>query len=330
MRWSGITLRIVVCLCLSAALGCASVSPRERLLRDGIHNIEGYAFDPSSPIESRVAEIPAATLKALMWTDRRSDYLAYMPSGDERRMLADYWERLPAANRRVMQESLVRIYFIRNFVGAGMTDFVLSGDRRVYAVLYLNPAVFTKGISEWLTFRENSFFSPDASGTRVEIDCGAQYTALMYVLLHESAHVVDYVHPVTPFVDRGFAEAQGLSGRKTPFVAGVWEDYDVLARDFDITENRDLHAYGMAPPAIGASQMRALYDKIFRSPLVSGYAATNWAEDFADSVAFYHLTRELKQPYTVTISEHGKVVSVHRPMESPQVQRRWKIIEGVH
>ena len=107
-------------------------------------------------------------------------------------------------------------------------------------------------------------------------------------------------------------------------------DYDVLARELDITENRDLHAYGGAPPAIDAAQMRGLYDRIFRSPLVSGYGASNWAEDLADSVAFHHLTRELKQPYTVTISAQGKAVSVYRPMASPQVQRRWEIIDGMH
>ena len=330
MSWLGKVLRIAILLGISMAFACATSSYRDRLLGDGIHNIEGYAFDPSSTVESRIAAIPASALKVLMQTDRRSDYLPYLPTAAERKMFAEYFEKLPLANKRVMKESLVHIYFLKNFVGAGMTDFVLSGDRKVYTVLYVNAALFSRSISEWLTCRENSFFIQDANDARVEVDCGRKYTALMYVLLHESAHILDYVHPVTPFVERSFAAAQGLSGKKTPFVEGVWDDYDVMARKLGITESKDIHAYGITPPVITSARIRGFYDRIFHTPLVSGYSASNWAEDFADSVAFYHLTRELKQPYVVTIFEHGKPVSMHKPMESLAVQRRWRIIAGLY
>lgn len=330
MRWTGKVLRMVLFLGISMAFACATSSYRDRLLRDGVHNIEGYTFDPLSTVESRIAAIPASTLKMAMQMDRRNDYLPYLPTADERKMFAEYCEKLPLANKRVMKESLVNIYFIKNFVGGGMTDFVLSGDRKVYTVLYVNAAVFSKGISEWLTYRENSFFIQGANDARVEVDCGKQYAALMYVLLHESAHILDYVHPVTPFVDRSFAAAQGLSGKKTPFVEGVWDDYDVMARKFGITESKDIHAYGITPPVITSARIRGFYDRIFHTPVVSGYSTINWAEDFAESAAFYHLTKELKQPYIVTIFEHGKPVSMHKPMESPAVQQRWRIITGLH
>ncbi len=264
-----------------------------------------------------------------MREDNRSDYLPYMPTADERKMFAYYYEKLPVANKRVMKESLVRIYFIKNYAGAGMADFVLSKDHKVYTVLYANAELFSRWISEWLTYRENSMFKQGAGDARVEIDCGTKYSALMYMLLHETSHLVDYVEPVTPFVESKFADAQGLSRKNTPFVERVWDGYAVLAGKFGITENRDLHAYGIALPAIDASKIRAFYGKLFQTPVVSGYSASNWAEDFADSVTFYHLTQVLKQPYTVTIFENGKPVSVYKPMESPIVQRRWKIIEGM-
>ncbi len=328
MSWTGNLFRLVLLLWIWLLSACASSSYRELLLNDGIHNIDGYIFDPSSSVESRIATIPAATLKLLMQSDRRDDYTPYMPTAAETRMFAAYFEKLPAANKRVMTERLVSIYFIKNFVGAGMTDFVLSRDRKVYTVLYVNAAVFSMDISAWLTYRENSLFIKGSTKARVEVNCGTHYTALMYTLLHESSHILDYVHPVTPFVDRGFAAAEGLSGQKTPFVAGIWDNYDRMAREFAFSESRDLHAYGIAPPAITAARIRGIYDTIFRTPLVSGYAASNWAEDFADSATFFHLTQVLMQPYTVTIFEQGKPVSMYRPMESPAVQQRWNIING--
>lgn len=330
MRWAVRVFRIALFLGISMLFACATSSYRDRLLNDGIHNIEGYSFDPSSTVESRIAAIPASTLKTMMQMDRRSDYLPYLPSAAERTMFAEYLEKLPAANKRVMQKSLVRIYFIKNFAGAGMTDFVLSGDRKVYTVLYVNPELFSRGISEWLTYRENSIFKQGSDDVRIEVDCGREYTALMYVLLHESSHILDYVRRVTPFVDRAFAAAQGLSDKKTPFVAGVWDDYDVMAREFGISESREIHAYGIAPPLIASARMRGFYDRIIHTPLVSGYATSNWAEDFAESVVFYHLTQKLKQPYIMTIVEHGQPATMHRPMESPAVQQRWSIIAGMH
>lgn len=316
-------------LMLFSAIACSTGNPRAVFLGDGIHNITNYAFDPLSSISERIVPIPEQTLKKLMQDDQREDYRPYALSSGEKKMFADYCGKLPSENRRVMQESLLKIYFVENFAGAGMTDFVLSADRTVYTVLYINPAVLTAGISRWITDRENSMFIKGYDA-HVEFDCGKDYTALMYVLLHESSHAVDYVHPRTPFVEPAFAEAQGLLMKANDFTDGVWDAYDVIAGNYAITESRDLHAYGISPPAIDASKIASLYERLSRTPVLTAYAAKNWAEDFADTIAFFHLTQKLKQPFTVTVYEKGKAAAVYRPMDSPMVQKRLKSVEDMY
>jgi hypothetical protein len=326
VRKFALSVLVLIIFCVPA---CTKKTIRDQLLSDGFHNVTNYAFDPLSPIDDRIAAIPPHMLEKLMLDDQRNDYQAYVLSSDEKKMFTGYCEKLPPENLRVMHDSLLKIYFVRNFAGAGMTDFVLSADRKVYTVLFINPEVLTAGISRWVSERENSMFIKGYD-SHVDFDCGRSYTALMYVLLHESSHIVDYVHPRTPFVEPAFAEAQGLLKKANPFTDGVWDAYDVIAGNYAITESRDLHAYGISPPAIDASKIPSFYARIFRTPLVSAYAAKNWAEDFADSMAFFHFTQKLNQPCTVTIYEKGKAVAVYRPMDSPFMEKRLKTIADMY
>jgi len=318
-----------LCLAIGCILSCATAAIRDTMLNDGYHNVADYKFDPASTLESRIQVIPDSTLKLLMQFDQRNDYQAYMPTAGEMKMFEEYCKILPPVNRQVMQSSLVRIYFIKNFIGAGMADFVLSKDRRVYTIVYINPAVFTAGISGWITYRENSMFKNN-DNAHVEVNCGKKYTALLYVLLHETSHVVDYVHSRTPFTDPNFAGVQGLSGDMTPFVEGLWDSYNVMNKKTEITENKDLHSYGLSPAAIDASKIPSLYEKLSRTPVMSAYSSKSWAEDFADTITFYHLTQKLKQPFTITISEKGKSDVVYQPMKTVQSPARLKVINGMY
>ncbi len=318
-----------LCLTIGCTLSCATAAIRNTLLNDGYHNIADYKFDPASTMESRIQLIPDPTLKLLMQYDQRNDYQSYMPTVGEMKMFAEYCKILPPVNRRVMQSSLVRIYFIKNFIGAGMADFILSKDRKVYTIIYINPLLFTEGISEWITHRENSMFKNN-SNAHVDVNCGKKYTALMYLLLHETSHVVDYVQSRTPFTDPDFAAAQGLSGDMTPFVEGLWDSYNVMNKKTEITESRDLYAYGLSPASIDASKISSLYEKISRTPVMSAYSVKSWAEDFADTITFYHLTQKLNQPFTITITENGKSDVVYHPMKTPQPPARLKVINGMY
>ncbi len=319
----------IIYLIIGNMLSCGSLEIRNSLLNDGYHNITNYRFDSASTLESRIQIIPESALKLLMQFDKRNDYQSYMPTDNELKMFMEYCEIIPPVNRQVMLSSLVRIYFVKNFIGAGMVDFVLSEDRKVYTILYINPSVLTTGMSEWITNRENSIFRKSLD-VQVKVNCGNKYTALMYLLLHETSHIVDYVDTRTPFVEPHFAKAQGLSGDMTPFVKDIWESYDVMNSKTGITESKNIHAYGLYPAAIDASQISSLYEKLSQTPVNSAYSAKNWAEDFADTITFYHLTQKLNQPFTITISEIGKTDIVYQPMIREQPPDRLKIIKDMY
>ncbi len=324
--------KIITCLfyfVIGCVLSCSMLPTRDTLLSDGYHNIANYKFDPNSTIDSRIQVIPDSTLKLLMEFDQRNDYQPYMPTISEMKMFTEYYRIIPSLNRKIMQTSLVRIYFIKNFLGAGMADYVLSEDRKVYAILYINPQVFTTGISEWITYRENSMFIK-SDDIHLNINCGKKYTALMYIMLHETSHIVDYVQPRTPFVEPDFARIQGLSGNMTPFVEGIWDSYNVIDKKMGISENKELHPYGIFPASIDASSIPLFYKKLSHAPIMSANSARNWAEDFADTITFYHLTKKLNQPYIITISEKGKTDVVYEPMNLSQPSARLNVIYGMY
>jgi len=314
---------------IGCVLSCSMPATRDTLLSDGYHNIADYKFDPNSTIDSRIQVITDSTLKLLMEFDQRNDYQPYMPTISEMKMFTEYYKIIPSVNRKIMQTSLVRIYFIKNFLGAGMADYVLSEDRKVYAILYINPQVFTTGISEWITYRENSMFIK-SDDIHLNINCGKKYTALMYIMLHETSHIVDYVQPRTPFVEPDFARIQGLSGDMTPFVKEVWDSYNVIDKKMGITENNELHPYGIYPASLDASKISLVYEKLSHTPIISANSARNWAEDFADMITFYHLTQKLKQPFRITISEKGKADIVYEPMKLSQPPARLSVIYGMY
>lgn len=162
-----------ICLFTLSIVSCKDQSFRETLMADGIHTISDYVFDPESTLESRISVLSDFALEKLEKLDQRENYQSYTLSVSERKMFINYCELLPPENKSVIKERLVKIYFVRNFIGAGMTDFVLSPDRKVYTLLYINPAVINIGFSKWVTDRENSMLIHESNtDIRIDIDCG--------------------------------------------------------------------------------------------------------------------------------------------------------------
>ena len=56
---------------------------------------------------------------------------------------------------------------------------------------------------------------------------------------------------------------------------------------------------------------------------MSLYGSSNWHDDLAESVALYHLTERLHQPYRIVIRQAGKEVFSYEPMKSPLVRKRF-------
>lgn len=285
--------------------------------------VRTYAFDPQSPLESRIRPCPDFLLGVLKQMDGKTDYLAYTPSAAEKRLVLGHLAALPARMRQAFQERLLGIYFVENFTGNGMSNWVLDESGRVHAWLVINPAAFKKSLSETLTAREVSVFKGDAG---VTVDCGTKYTGVLYTILHEGLHVYDYTRGVTPYVGEMVLYAT-RGGKGLGASWDVWESLKKPRPEADYPGRGKLRFYGLGGgPAIPAAGAVKLYQGFMRSPFPSLYGSSSWAEDAAELFTFYHLTRVLKQPYAIRAA--GREPLTVEPMKSGRALGRAQGLYG--
>lgn len=307
---------------------------RSLLLREYVgsptKNLRSYSFDKTSSVVSRIQPAPDFVVSYLQQMDKATDYSSYVPTEAELRMIEGYLTNLPQVTREVLRERLVAIYFIQNFRGAGLTDFVLDDAQGLYVIMVFNPDTLKMDLSQWLTFRESSCFLWSMSGEQLEINAGTGYTGFLYALVHESAHAVDYVKAYTPYPERSISILQGNTRKTTPFVARIWNDLYTPAPQYDFPGRKAVAFYGLRLPELSIADAGRIYELLSDTPFVSLYGSTSWAEDFADTVMFYHLTQKLGQPYEIRFTNSVGELKTFRPLESKLVRERFQHIQGLY
>ena len=326
-----------------AALACAAAFFSACLIAPSAHDeflslkkppsrrLSSYAFNPASSLVSRVTPVPRFLLDDIRKLDGRDDYAAYAPSAAEMKTLTEYLALVPPRHRKVMRERLIGIYFISPFMGGGLADWVMDDAGKVYAVLVINPDVFRRSLSDWLTYREQSCFRDDGSGVKVRVDAGRRFNGLMYLLLHEAAHIVDYVENHTPFVEPVLETVTGRGAMDSAHARGVWEEYGkpLATSGFSMRGNVTFYGLSGGPkiPAAGASE---LYRELSASPFATLYGSQSWAEDFADTFMAYHLAKKLREPFVVSVEKEGRTLFRYSPLESPRVKARLGYLEKLY
>jgi hypothetical protein len=308
-------------LCVFSALLCAcgpgqppAVDIKQYMAQPHMQ-VRTYGFDPKSSLESRIGPCPDFLLGALKNMDGRDDYKPYALQPAEKRLVLDIVASLPAAMRKAFQEKLLGIFFVENFTGNGMSNWVLDERRKVHAWIVINPASFEKSLSETLTGREASVFQGDAG---VKVDCGTRYPGVLYTLLHEGLHAYDYVQGVTPYVERMVVQAtRGDKGEGVSW--DVWQGIQQPKPEADFAYRDKLHFYGLGGGAvIPAADAGKVYAAFKNTPFASLYGSLSWAEDAAELFVFHHITRVLEQPYAVRIK--GKAAA--EPMAAGGARER--------
>ncbi len=292
--------------------------------------LRSYAFDPASSLLSRVGAAPEFVLAYLKKMDQRDSYSPYLPDRRELAMLAEYLAKLPPLHLRLMQERLVGIYFINDFQGSGLTDYVLGDRDELYTIMVLNPEAMKHDMTWWMTYREGTIFAQNDRSAGIVVQCGTAYTGLLYALLHESTHVVDYVNNFTPYAD----EDMNLLGRvhpETAFVAGVWAKFDRPEPRYDDPKRKRITLYGMREgPLLSLQDALPVYERLSGLPFASLYGWLSWSEDFAEYVTWHHYTRELGQPYTIEFRKNGVAVKQLSPMDGTAVKAREPSIRAIY
>jgi len=291
-------------------------------------HLENYSFDPLTPLISRIKPAPEFALSFLRTFDRNDSEAAYVPSDSQLQLIGEYLKLLPPTRLQLLQYRLVAIYFIDHMKESGVTDWVYDKDHKIFATLYVNPRTLTTNISDWLTYKESSCFASDNSSVAIHVDAGSEYLAFLYVLLHETTHVVDYVTHVTPFVEPYVGVFEGIKATNTTFTDHVWASYGRPADGFDFADRSKLTFFGIGKaPTVPLSRVPQLYHWLAQTPFVTLYAAQSWAEDLADCFMWYYLTQKLGQPFTIKILSASHELDLYTSAPSQQNTERLKVLE---
>lgn len=293
-------------------------------------NFENYTFDPNSSIASRLKETPDLILNYLMKMDSTDNYSSYSLSEDENEMFLEYYKQLPAMNKRIMDEKLIGTYFVNNLYGSALADYVISEDLELYNILIINPETMKHTMSEWLTYRENSCFRN--SNNQIEVECGEAYTGLLYVLLHESTHLVDYNLSLTPFTEYSSFKALNMKfDRSNIFYKEYWDNYSEPKIKYKKEFMKDITFYNLNDgPKLDFKNAESIYDDLLTTPFISVYSCMSWAEDLAELATWYHLTEKMSQPYTIKIIDQNGMLKRINPLDNELLQERLSVLDQLY
>jgi hypothetical protein len=306
---------IVLIVILSWVSGCHHGKKPEP-----VHRYEHYSFNSKSPVTSRTSLPPDMVLRHLQNLDNRPDYAGYMPTRQELRGLEQAISMLPPLNRSMVNKRLLGIYFIPNFMGSGLTEWVIDERGVVYGFMVLNPLLLRLDASELLTLKERTCFITDDPAYSIRINAGSSCSSLLYILLHESTHLADYVLHITPYVDGEMNEYLERHITRTPYTDTIWKAYNKPVATLSFSGR--VSFYGIKKPGLKLSESLRIYQDLAHSPFASLYGSQTWAEDLAEMESFYHITEILKQPYVITVWKGRQLLLSVRPMDSPAVRRR--------
>lgn len=298
---------------VAALWGCSQKPPElPALLR-----LESYAFDPASPLEERIGEMPQALLEHYRADDKRPGYASYRLSPAEQALFSEYLALLPPVYGRVLRERCVGIYFLDGLIGNGITNWLAGPDGKVYFHITLNPAGFGKTISETLTERERSCFRP-RTGWDLAVDAGDKYKGLLYTLLHEATHGVDYAAGISPRTDDTMPPYYWPDEPVANlFFYKRWEDYSVPLKKYDFPGRAKVTFYGLGGgPLLDMDEALGVYQGLVNGGFISVYASRSWSESLADMATFAILTGRLGQPYDIRLKTPGQTYRIQPMIQS--------------
>ncbi len=316
-------------LFLAVAVSPFSAGLSEDLLSSPVKHLESYHFQKGSPLIDRVQTAPDFILKAWMKWDGCSDYRPHPIMDKERHIIGKYLKMLPPLSRDIMKERMVAIYFIDNFLGSGLTDWLVDKNNNIYTYIIFNSKTLKLSLSELITWKERTCFAKDDQSLKLNVEINSPINGFLYILLHESTHIVDYVEHITPFTEPYMKRFMKKKPGNTDFTAGIWWGYSESLKFYPF--RKKVTFYGMNNgPRVGISEAVRMYDGLARSPFVSLYGSMNWAEDLAEFMAFYHLTEKMGLKYRLFVRRGEEVIHLSEPLQNWRVRKRFHSLNAFY
>ncbi|MDJ1493127.1 hypothetical protein QNI19_09315 [Cytophagaceae bacterium DM2B3-1] len=274
-----------------------------------------YGLDPTTPLTQRVRKTSESVLEK--FREAGMNPSEHKVTSEEEKIIAEAFATLPPLHQRVLKEHLRSINFLDNMPNTALTSTINFEDKFTVYDITIRAAILKQTISEWLTTKELTCYDTTHSQTNVFVIAG-ELNALVYVLLHETTHVVDgslkLISEPSSSVANSFSAA---------FTKGIWTARTKLAtslQDSLLLANRF-----QSGKAMSISNARKLYQSLAKTPLLSLYSTSSTHEDLAEYLTVYHLTHKLKQPFKIVVEDKQKFV--YEPFNSKLVKSRTKLLE---
>jgi hypothetical protein len=148
---------------------------------------------------------------------------------------------------------------------------------------------------------------------------------LYFVVAHEFGHILDFANRLNSFA--ACDEATGPCASE----AGSWSalSWQTTAQPIEADRfpyRRGLCFYACEGEAMTAAAVEQEYEGLARSGFISNYAATNPFDDFADSLAYYLMDRELATSYVID-TRQGRSYDVIAKLTSPLFAAKRRYIQ---
>jgi hypothetical protein len=291
-------------------------------------NFSNYQFDVNSNLIDRVSSSNELVLNYLKNMDGDENYTYYDLSEREKALLKEYLELLPEVYQEILRKKLVGIYFVNDFLGSGLSDEMCSENGDFHYLLVFNPIIFSKTLSELVSYKVKTCFLSDSDNIKLEIDLSDEYSGLLYILLHEVTHIFDYERRITPYTESHLNELIGRKEDPSPFTDKFWIDYYQMKDVLQITYKDNLYFYTEDKnKKIPDENMLKVYRELQGTPFVSLYSYISWAEDFAEYVTFYHFTQKMNMPYRIRIFDNNTPVFEYEPFSNKMVFQRGESLD---
>lgn len=295
---------------------CAAQNKGHKSDSDSHNHKNTELLDPSIPLFLRVKPAPVEVLK--MFNEAGMSPNEHKMTRKENLLVKAAFEMLPSLHKQVLKEHLQSISFLDDMPNSALTSKIgPNASNRLYNITF-RAAILKQNISEWLTEKECTCFDNKDKSRSVIILAG-KLNAIFYVLLHEATHVID--GSLGLLAESDVAQNTAYTSFSCDFTKDIWKDRTTLlftSGDPLFSKNhfrRDGQLFSL-------DQACDLYRSLKMTPFVSLYSSSSRHEDLAEFLTIYHLTQNLKQPFTIIVFENGKQTMAYKPMSSDLVKKR--------
>jgi len=298
-RW--IRLQFLIAALIAAAVPLAHAMPQDSP-RSEIVNVEALMTRVGPPSPLAIKEFKNAGMEGVR---------PHTLTASERTTVEVTLASLPLLTRRVLEKKLHYLAFVDGIPGEGTGLTSPVAKTGLYDIT-LRASILDEPLSIFLTTKERRLFTNDGTGLTIMVS-GTGTDALTYVLLHESAHVVDNSCGIT-------------ANPRSRFVADIWASQKRFVPRLEVSVVAATAFHGGRPLRIG--QAAAVYDAMAQTGFVSLYATHGSLDDFAELVAWREILVQHQGNLVIEVKDaSGKSLRRWEPLTFPEVQKRFEDVD---